>query len=131
MNIPWSDAYAIGDTVIDSQHEVWFQRINSFLEATDKESLTHCETLMYQYTRIHFRYEETLMRSVSYPDLRLHIHQHNELLDNLNSIADHIAHGKLDPLEWHLFLSDWLLGHIRAHDTKLAAYVRKKEHPAG
>jgi hemerythrin len=128
MTIPWRDAYKIGDKIIDAQHEVWFQRINSFLEATDKESLTHCETLMYQYTRIHFKYEETLMRSVSYPDLRIHMQQHSVLLNHLTEIAVQIAQGKLDLVHWKSFLSDWLLGHIRTHDTKLAAYVRKEEH---
>ena len=61
MTIEWKDSYKIGNTAIDAQHKVWFARINSFLEATDRKSLQYCEVMMNQYTREHLKYEEQLM----------------------------------------------------------------------
>ncbi len=124
MKIEWLDAYKIGDAVIDAQHQLWFERINGFLLAEDRISLMHCETLMHQYTRVHFKYEETLMRSVRYPEIEQHIGQHNDLLGHFREISSQIANDTLDRAKWKTFLSDWLLNHIRFTDQKLANYVK-------
>jgi hemerythrin len=124
MRIDWKDNYKIGNSDIDAQHEQWFEEINQFLEATDKESLVVCEMQMYRYTRVHFAHEEKLMKSISYPDLETHVRQHNELLAKLNEIAFQIADDTLDRQVWKKFLSNWLQNHIANTDTKLAAFVK-------
>ncbi len=123
MGIEWKDAYKIGDPEIDAQHQVWFAKINDFLTATGREALTLCEMKMYQYTRVHFKHEETLMRSINYPGLSDHVSKHNELLLRLNGIAEQIANDTLDLVKWRNFLSAWLLNHIAVTDKALAAYV--------
>jgi hemerythrin len=123
MGIEWQDSYRIGNTEIDTQHEQWFASISSFLEAQDKEALQLCEMQMYRYTRLHFAFEENLMRSVHYPEIRAHVDQHNALLTKLNEIAARIADETLDRAHWKTFLTGWLLHHIAAVDTQLATYV--------
>ncbi len=124
MTIEWKDSYKIGNAAIDAQHKVWFARINSFLEATDRESLLYCEVMMNQYTREHLKYEEPLMREIQYPDIDSHLQQHRELLTKLSEIEAQIANDILDTLQWTSFLSDWLLNHIRVYDTRLSAFVK-------
>lgn len=126
MTIEWKDSYKIGNAAIDAQHKVWFARISSFLEATDRESLQHCEVMMNQYTRVHLKFEEQLMRDIQYPDIDSHLQQHQELLTKLSEIQAQIDGGTLDTAQWTAFLSDWLLNHIRVYDTKLAAFVKAK-----
>jgi hemerythrin len=127
MTIVWKESYKIGNADIDSQHEQWFENINHFLQAKDKEYLRLCEIQMYRYTRVHFAHEETLMRRTKYPEIREHVAQHNVLLNKLNEIAPQIADGTLDLSEWRTFLSDWLLNHIATIDTKLSKYIEEKE----
>lgn len=124
MTIEWKDSYKIGNAAIDAQHKVWFARINSFLEATDHESLRYCEVLMNQYTREHLKYEEQLMRDIHYPEINSHLQQHQELLTKLSDIKAQIDKNTLDISQWTTFLSDWLLNHIRVYDTRLAAFVK-------
>ena len=125
MTIEWKDSYKIGNTAIDAQHQVWFARINSFLEATDRKSLQYCEVMMNQYTREHLKYEEQLMRDIQYPDIENHLQQHHDLLAKLSDIEEQIDNDTLDILQWTSFLSDWLLNHIRVHDTRLAGFVNR------
>ena len=77
--------------------------------------------------RVHFKHEETLMRSINYPGLADHVSKHNELLSRLNGIADQIANGTLDLVKWRNFLSAWLLNHIAVTDKALAAFVEARE----
>ncbi len=124
MGIEWKDTYKIGDAEIDAQHQAWFGKINDFLSADGKEALTLCEMKMYQYTRVHFKHEEALMRSINYPGLRDHVGKHNELLSHLNGISDQIANGTIDLIKWRNFLSAWLLHHIAVTDKALATFIK-------
>jgi hemerythrin-like metal-binding protein len=82
--------------------------------------------MMNQYTREHLKYEEQLMRDIRYPGIDSHLQQHRGLLTKLSEIEAQIDNDTLDILQWTSFLSDWLLNHIRVHDTKLAAFVNRQ-----
>jgi hemerythrin len=125
MTIEWKAAYKIGNAVIDAQHEEVFGLANAFVCATDKATLTACAMNLYKHTRDHFGHEEDLMRSTNYPGIDGHVRQHNDLITRLNSVAVSIAGSTLSMKDLESFLSDWLLGHIRFYDTKLAAYVKQ------
>jgi hemerythrin len=125
MHIEWSDKYKVGDPEIDMQHEDLFRKINNFLEATNKEDWTLAAAKLFQYTRVHFKHEEVLMRAIDYPELQAHVALHNGLLTRLNAIAEEIAEDRLDKEKWKSFLSDWLLYHIANVDARLALYVER------
>jgi hemerythrin len=125
MTIEWKPAYKIGNADIDAQHQGLFNLANAFLAASNKATLTACAMGMFRYTREHFNHEETLMRLVNYPSLAGHVQQHNDLIARLNDIAGNIANITLSKRDLESFLTDWLLGHIRMCDTKLAAYVKQ------
>jgi hemerythrin len=67
------------------------------------------------------------MRDLNYPAIDSHIQQHKDLIERLNEIAAKIGGDELTHQELELFLTDWLLGHIRIYDTNLAAYVSGKK----
>ncbi|MCF8168332.1 MAG: bacteriohemerythrin [Rhodoferax sp.] len=126
MAIRWKDSYKIGDADIDEQHILLFANINLFLEARDKASQTLCAMGLYQYAREHFAHEETLMRALQYPALKVHIEQHTALLTRLNAVSAAIAGDTLNKAELESFLVEWTLSHIRTFDTKLASFIRAR-----
>lgn len=126
MTIEWKSAYKIGDVEIDAQHERLFAMANAFVTARDKSALTAGAMSLYKYTREHFSHEEKLMRALDYPGIVGHIRQHDDLITRLNSVAASIADSTLPIEDLESFLRDWLLGHIRFYDTKLAAYVKAR-----
>jgi hemerythrin len=127
MNIQWNDTYKIGNAEIDDQHRQLFNRINLFLKATDKAGLLVGAMDMYRYTREHFSLEENLMQAINYPDRAAHIQQHNQLISRLNEVSRDIANETLNMMALKTFLTDWLLGHIRVSDAKLATYASRLE----
>lgn len=125
MIITWKDAYKVGDAEIDAQHQELFRQVNTFMKATDKAGLTSGAMSLFKYTREHFKHEENLMRRINFPALESHLQQHNDLIARLSDISASIASDTLNMTDLGAFLSDWLLGHIRIYDTKLATYVNK------
>jgi hemerythrin len=127
MPVQWKDAYKVGDVEIDQQHQEIFKKANAFLEASDSATLTECAMGFFHYTREHFSHEESLMRELHFPAIAGHIQQHNDLIERLNRIAADISKKELTHKDLESFLNDWLLVHIRAYDTKLAAYISAKK----
>ena len=83
--------------------------------------------MMNQYTQAHLKFEEKLMQDIHYPAIDSHLQQHGELLIKLGEIEAQIDSDTLDAAQWTSFLSDWLLNHIRVHDTQLAAFVMRSK----
>lgn len=127
MTILWKSAYEIGHEKIDAEHQQLFELINRFLAAEGQGALTMCAMSLFKYTREHFTHEEGLMRDIGYPSIREHIQQHNDLLSELNHIAESIANNTLDKSQLSAFLVPWLLNHIGKSDAELAGYLRLKE----
>jgi len=123
MGMQWKESYRIGNADVDAQHQGIFALAEVFFKAHGQAEKVACAMRLYQYTREHFAYEEKLMRAMAYPAFAAHVQQHDDLIEQLNGIAQRIRDGNLSANELESFLTDWLLGHIRIYDTKLAAYV--------
>lgn len=129
--LSWNNDYRIGNGQIDAEHRELFSRINAFSSARDKICRVTCAMRLYQYIRVHFEHEEALMRTLHYPEIDAHIQQHHALISQLNGIATRIANDMLDMPETSVFLSAWVLVHIKYVDGKLAAYVRQQNQEPG
>jgi hemerythrin len=125
MSIEWRDSYKIGNAGIEAQHQELFKHINLFLEASGKENLSGCAMGLYRYTIEHFKQEEDLKLQFHSPAIAAYVEQHLDLISRLNEISSGIASDTLNMKDLGSFLSDWLLGHIRIYDRKLAEYVQK------
>jgi hemerythrin len=123
MHLQWKDSYKIGDAEIDAQHQHFFDLANNFLAAKDKIQLTHCAMAIYKHTRIHFNYEEKLMRQVCYPGLQDHLDWHNQMISHLNTISAAIAGDTMRTLDLVSVIEDWALNHIPVHDADLIQYL--------
>ena len=69
--LSWSNQYAIGDDVIDTEHEELFRLINDFhnrwMEAHDRQHIARVFNQLVAYAEMHFRHEEEVMESHDFP----------------------------------------------------------------
>lgn len=122
--IAWKEDYRIGDSGIDEQHQELFLRAGDVLSATTRESQTLCALRLFQYARMHFSHEESLMRRLAYPDMESHLQQHEMLIARLDAFSHNMAKNTLVKAELEEFIAHWFLNHIAHVDTRLAAYIR-------
>ncbi len=126
MGIEWKDAYKIGQTDIDEQHQRLFELSNAVSAATDQPTVRQLLMQLYKHTREHFELEEALMREFNYPDSNAHISSHNSLLARLNDVSQDVGQGKVDTAAIEKLMTDWALGHILKDDVKIADFVRQQ-----
>lgn len=126
MGIEWKDAYKIGQTDIDEQHQRLFELTNTLSAATDQSTVRKLLMQLYKHTREHFELEEALMRELNYPDSNAHISSHNSLLARLNDVSQDVGQGKVDTAAIEKLMTDWALGHILKDDVKIADFVRQQ-----
>jgi hemerythrin len=131
MPVPWTDALKVGDTEIDAQHEELFRRVNLLLEMTDTICLTKCVISLFRHTREHFSHEEDVMRRIRYPEILPHLIAHNELLTQLNKVAESIANETFVKNDWQAFFEAWLIHHIEISDRALLGYISAHAVPEG
>jgi len=123
MQIEWKDIYKTGNDPIDNQHRQWFNKVNYFLEATDKDGRFVAARKLLEYTRLHFEHEEELMRRTNYPDAKLHTRRHVETLIHMELLVEQVADEALVLEKWKEFLSELFRNHMGSEDLKLAAFV--------
>jgi len=123
----WTEKNNLGVPIIDEQHRGIVSTINSFhcfiQEGHGEEALKPTLIILEQYTSIHFRTEEALMKEAGYPDLEDHILLHHGLMKRTKEIVRGAASYK-EPEITLKFLKEWWLGHINMEDRKYAPYVK-------
>jgi methyl-accepting chemotaxis protein len=132
-DFPWDRSLETGHKVIDGQHRQLFAAINGLLDAfrngKGKEELVKALNFLQDYTIKHFSDEEELQKQCGYPDYP----NHHKLHEGLTAVVKELnrklsVQGISDELirEVHQNVGVWLVTHIKAQDTKLAAYIRSK-----
>ena len=72
MAIEWTSNLSVGIASIDDQHKKLFDMADQLFEAgkngKTKEFISEMLDFLDQYTKQHFKSEETYMKSIGYPD---------------------------------------------------------------
>lgn len=140
--INWRDEWLLGMDDVDNQHRVLSDGINQLVqacheysvsEAGDKEQqrvvLSELMEALYNSTREHFRFEETLMKKAVYPGLASHSREHAMLLAELKSTFS----GRLETDRCYMdpdilkALKSWFIGHVSHSDREFANYVMNRK----
>jgi hemerythrin-like metal-binding protein len=133
--IQWSDSYCIGLAEIDDQHKTLIDLMNDLWKAiTVNASVQDCEKILQRlehYTVAHFGAEETMMRTIAYPDFDAHQAAHQQFVKRLQAETLRLRQGEKLSLDILHFLRDWLVNHILVNDKAYAAYFAAKDKPAG
>lgn len=123
--VTWKPAYSVGHATLDEQHRQILDTINDLYIALDKgddrRTLDRLLKRLVQYTKMHFAFEESVMRECGYPDLKSHQQLHESLRQKTVGLQEHAAlvtgHDLLG------FLKEWWLTHIQEEDQRYSPYL--------
>lgn len=127
--VEWDDSYNVGIEAIDEQHVRLIGFINELLVATNEDlherdrRFKNVLQKTVEYVMTHFRDEEALMLTSSYPQFKDHKIQHEEFMKTVLKAAK--VEGENQPADSQKlaqFLRDWLLNHIGIKDKEFARF---------
>ncbi|WP_421870113.1 bacteriohemerythrin [Motiliproteus sp.] len=128
--IEWNDGLSVGVEEIDNDHKTLITLINDLfvaLEAGDTQrSIEVSFDRLEEYIHRHFRREEALMAQYQYPDRDSHQSQHHNFTEKVRALkAELLSASSREVTEKAIdFLTQWLIHHIVAEDTKLAQLIK-------
>lgn len=127
----FTEAYSVCIKMIDEQHEIIFNYINSIhnsiKQRKTREEIRKILNDLASFTIKHFSDEEGLMTSNAYPDYPDHKKIHTNLLAKVKEIVDKMNTGEdVDLISVMIFLKDWLQVHILKVDRKYMPYLNER-----
>ena len=128
---PWKDTYKVNIEIVDSQHRVLVDLINELHQAmmarTGKEHLGKVLTSLIEYTKGHFKAEESIMLSNQYPDFTNHKAEHDRFTQTIVNYQTKFQKNEFGlTVEVMGFLKDWLLKHIIGVDKKYVPHLNAR-----
>lgn len=126
--ITWSDKISTGNFMIDKQHMMFVELINTIYDEyngiEEKKYLDlHLKELLL-YATFHFCSEENIMLKAGYPGCEGHKEEHRKLIAELRNSLASVNHEYVDFESLFKFLSEWFMVHTQTEDRKLSQYLR-------
>lgn len=130
--LSWSSQYAIGNDLIDTEHQELFRLVNLFhdlwLEKRDAQSIAILLNQLILYAETHFAHEETIMLEAGFPKLADHQKVHESMVVSIfslrQSFEEHNGHLELDTVK---FVKAWLIEHIVRNDYLFRDYLARQK----
>jgi hemerythrin len=124
----WKEEYSVGIDDIDKQHKRLIEMINELHDAMGaghaQDILTNIFSLLIDYTKTHFVFEEKLLAAKGYPELSKHKTLHADLVSRVLVYKQKLESGQLGlSIEMMRFLQKWLNDHILVEDKKYSRYI--------
>lgn len=127
----WSDSIALGIPSIDRQHQALFDWINSLSSAVvqgeGRDKVAETIINLVNYVDVHFRDEEQLMVSCSYPALAEHRREHDQFVSHVHDIQISYSEGRDIGESVLNFLVEWMIFHIKGTDQGYNRFIKQKE----
>jgi len=129
-NFSLSDAYLIGNDLLDAQHKVilsYMAKIyTSFLSKKKKEELFELVDRLDAFCKLHFLEEEQVMDEMGFPEMDAHKTEHALFVTHLeNFIGRYEELNTAKNIDELLFLKKWFLEHVAVYDKKYARYGKQ------
>ncbi|AEF84096.1 hemerythrin [Treponema primitia ZAS-2] len=130
MAYTWDLSLATGQELIDEQHQQLFAAINDLLRVSGQgktEEIKKSLDFLNNYTIKHFFDEEQIQKKYNYPDYENHKKLHEHFKATIRDLSHQlILNGVTPELTDRLCKTagDWLVGHIKGQDLKLAAHIK-------
>jgi hemerythrin-like metal-binding protein len=122
----WKKEYSLGLEEIDAQHKqllAAFSRIEASIAAGQNwKSTYYAVDALGDLARMHFAFEEGLMRLFGFADIELHQRQHQSFFERLRAMESHSLKETAET-EMVQFLKDWLTRHILGTDREYAKHI--------
>lgn len=127
--IVWSPYYSVNNESLDAEHKVIFGLINELRDAiiakNENIDLRAIADRLVRYTNTHFAHEEQLMREVSFPELGVHLGEHEKLRRRTVNFRDNLT--LVTSRDMLRFLKDWWCEHIQDSDKAYAPYMHNMQ----
>ena len=124
-----SDKLKVEIEELDEQHETILEHLNNIFDAAETKNLsevmirTNC---LIDYWKVHFRYEEELMRQHKYHEYDKHKSDHEDIRSKLSNIKEMHVTGSTDLIPSIVaLLNFWEEGHIKSDDMQLGRFLKK------
>ncbi len=129
-NFSLSDAYLIGNDLLDAQHKVilsYMAKIYTcFLSKKKKEELFELVDRLDAFCKLHFLEEEQVMDEMGFPEIDAHKTEHALFVTHLeNFIGRYEELNTVKNIDELLFLKKWFLEHVAVYDKKYARYGKQ------
>lgn len=120
----FSEAYIIGNKLIDSQHEKLFEIFDKLFEAMSMGKgrivIDNILDELFKYSCYHFNSEESLMIKINYPYYDQHKDEHDAFKSEVNQLINIYNNNNYEVTIKTLdFLYYWILNHILVSDKKI------------
>lgn len=131
MALLWTKNLEVGVDLIDQQHKKWFEKADQLFEAgksgKSKEYIVQMFDFLDEYTRTHFKDEESYMQSINYPELTTQKQMHEGFIKKLKELRSEYEKGGVNItviLNSNQFILDWLTKHISQADKKIGEFTK-------
>ncbi|KAB2869124.1 MAG: bacteriohemerythrin [Bacteroidales bacterium] len=126
----WDAKYAFNIESIDNEHKALVGMIDELYTAmkngNSKNIIKDIVQNLITYTKVHFRREEMLLKSIGYTDFVAHEEEHDSFIAKVSEFKKKLDTGKTDfTIEVASFLRDWLTNHILVSDKKYVAQMKR------
>lgn len=132
----WSDAYGVGVSWIDEQHEHFFDIVNHIVALTTQKKIEKEDVFvrlgeLNDHILYHFDAEETYLKESKFPDVEAHLAAHDAFRKEIKEFTDDIENGKRNAKkiadDTATFASDWLKKHMLGMDKERVQYLRQSQ----
>jgi hemerythrin len=128
--LKWSEAYSVGDALLDQDHRRLMEAINALTSAVDAGALDEGGIrarirALVQSQEEHDGREEAILAALRFPGLTEHRHTHESLEGRLRTFAREPLDGAArdDLLD---FLKDWFIQHVLVQDMHYKTYMLER-----
>lgn len=133
--LSWTNEYAIGDDLIDGEHQELFRLVNAFhdlwVERHDRRTIAPLLNQLIAYAEMHFQHEEAVMRNAGFPKLAEHQQTHVAMVESIFALRlafeQASTHLEMDTLK---FVKSWLLDHIIRSDYLFRDFLARQKSSA-
>jgi hemerythrin len=130
--LSWSTQYAIGNELIDNEHQELFRRINDFhdhwIERREAQAIAVLLNQLIAYAEMHFQHEEAIMRDAGFPRLEEHQAVHEAMVVTIFRLRQIFEqnNGRIE-METIKFVKSWLIEHIVRNDYLFRDFLARRK----
>ena len=127
----WNSYFNVGIQEIDDQHKILVNYLNELFEAMKTgEGFQKLEKIfngLIDYTVTHFSLENEYMRKFAYPEMSVHMEEHQLFIEEIEKFQEDFKNKKISlSSDVMNYLKDWLQKHIMQTDKKLGIFLKGK-----
>ena len=134
-DLQWKDEYLVGILPVDLQHQRIFDCFITIAEGSTKHDTLLAEFALAKLVglvRDHFALEESMMRTLLYPELERHIEEHRHFHAEVHDLAQRSLKIKESvPREAIKVAQKWLRDHIMTSDRHYVDFFSNSAQTSG